>query len=106
MTSPVAIVAAKSPIEKATANRPLATQQAALQRWLESSAKAPSAPARFTPPAHPHATKNVANLPANEKVATLRDALAANGLAIAPGIHHLPALHKVVRLEDLLRHNT
>ncbi|MEK7392921.1 MAG: hypothetical protein AAB214_10180 [Fibrobacterota bacterium] len=105
MTSPVAIVAAKSPLEEATANRPLATQQAALQRWLESSAKAPSAPSRFAPPAIAHATKNAVNLPAHQKVATLRDALVANGLTIAPGIHQLPALHKVVRLQDLLDHD-
>jgi hypothetical protein len=105
MPSPVAIVAAKTPLEEATASRPLATQQAALQRWLESSgAKLPaqSKPARANIGAP---TNSVYKPAANEKVATLRDALAANGLAIAPGIHKLPALHKVVRLQDLLDHD-
>jgi hypothetical protein len=104
MPTPVDNIAAVAPLEKATADRPLATQQAALQRWLESTGKAPSAPGK--PAKHPSQplTKSVRRLPPDEKVATLRDALAANGLAIVPSIHQLPAMHKVVRVEDLLHH--
>lgn len=82
--------------------RPLAKQQAALQRWLELNGATLSTPLSTRPGTHIQ-TEIVHKIPANEKVATLRNALAANGLAIAPGIHQLPALHKVVRVEDLLR---
>jgi len=106
MSDSVQSIASAPAIDPASSTRPLAKQQAALLRWLESSERSPNAPAIPAKTPHLLQTKSVHKLPAPHKVSTLRDALATNGLAALPDPLHRFPVQKVVRVQDLLRHET
>lgn len=72
-------------------DRPVARQEAALVRWLQSQ---PAVASRPQPPAD--------TAMAQDKVRTLREALAAQGLTLLPDPLERYSVQKVVRVGDLL----